>query len=72
MTNEKLNLVRELRGSVCRCGGVKNKGETFCKACYFALPRPMHQRLYDYVGDGYEEAYVAATQELDSSGRPAG
>jgi hypothetical protein len=66
MTAEQIALVRELRGEVCRCGERKTPMQTFCKGCYFALPRLLRQRLYDRVGEGYEEAYQAAAGWLDA------
>ena len=60
-------LVAELAGVDCRCGAVKERGQTFCKRCYFRLPKHLQTRLYRRVGDGYEEAYSAATEFLDAT-----
>jgi hypothetical protein len=59
-----LELVRELRGTECRCGRPKGANKTFCQACYYALPEYMRRALYRRVGSGYEEAYSAAVAFL--------
>lgn len=60
-------LVRELRGTTCRCGERKVRGETFCSACYFSLPKDIRIRLIKRFGDGYEQAYASACNVLDKS-----
>lgn len=65
-----LELVRELRGEICRCGQPKASRQTFCRDCYYALPRHLRNDLYKPLGSGYAEAYQAAAEELDASGRP--
>jgi len=64
MTN--LDLIRELRGNVCRCGKPKQPKQTFCRKCYFSLPEEKRQALYSRVGEGYAEAYEDAICELDA------
>lgn len=67
MAEEKspTELVRELRSTQCRCGKTKKAGETFCRGCYFSLPKGMRGLLYQRIGDGYEEAYTEAAKILD-------
>lgn len=60
-------LVRELAGNRCQCGLTKNKGQTFCRHCYFKLPRDICLTLYRRIGEGYEEAYQAAISRLGPS-----
>jgi hypothetical protein len=65
------DLIRELSGTICRCGEPKTRGRTFCRACYFSLPSGQAKALYHLeqlrVGEGYEEAYAAAVRMLDRS-----
>jgi hypothetical protein len=51
-----MKLVRELRGTRCRCGRVKLAGRTFCIACYRALPKDLQTALYHRLSNGYEQA----------------
>lgn len=60
-----IDLVNELRGTTCRCRANKKRGQTFCKACYYALPTKLRRALYRRVGEGYEEAYAEAVNFLD-------
>jgi len=64
MDSLKVELVRELSGTKCRCGRTKKANNTFCNKCYFKLPDDMRFALYRRLGSGYEEAYDAAVQEL--------
>lgn len=63
-TVETLKLLRELAGTVCRCGAKKKSRQTFCGRCYHSLPRSVALALYRRVGDGYEEAYAKALKHL--------
>lgn len=60
------DLIRELAGTTCQCGYQKQARQTFCKGCYFALPRPMRQSLYRQIGNGYEKAYDEAKRFLNN------
>lgn len=60
------NLLEELAGKLCRCGGVKASKQTFCRFCYFKLPKAFRSALYKRVGEGYEEAYDAAVKVLEA------
>ncbi|HEV8639407.1 MAG TPA: hypothetical protein VG370_34800 [Chloroflexota bacterium] len=62
-------LIRELVGTVCRCGRPKAHRQTFCKPCYFALPPPVRAALYRGIGEGYEEAYADAVAALADAPR---
>jgi len=61
-------LIAELAGVRCRCGRVKRPGQTFCRPCFYILPRQLRGRLYRRVGDGYEETYTAALRILAGAG----
>src|SRR5579859_7574064 len=67
--SRSLGLIRELRGTVCRCGRTKNTMQTFCRACYFLLTPAQRKALYRHVGEGYEEAYADAERVLKGQGR---
>lgn len=60
-------LLKELQSTRCRCGASKHRGLTFCRVCYYRLPRPVRNALYDGLGNGYAEAYDKATKILDES-----
>jgi hypothetical protein len=59
------DLLRELRGTTCRCGATKRTRETFCRGCYHRLAPPQRRALYRPIGEGYEEAYRDAVASLD-------
>ena len=61
-------LIRELGGTTCRCGSRKQSRQTFCRRCYYKLPPPMRQALYNRVGNGYEHAYEQAEEYLAGEG----
>jgi hypothetical protein len=42
------------------CGGYKVKMNAFCRRCYYRLPAPMRQALWQRFGEGFEEAFEAA------------
>lgn len=58
-------LIAELKGTVCRCGKAKRSMQTFCQRCYFSLPKELQRRLYDRIGEGYEQAYQDAADIFD-------
>jgi hypothetical protein len=62
---DRKQLLVELRGTICRCGSDKVSKQTFCRACYFRLPRYLRGNLYNLFGKGYEEAYREAIRILD-------
>ncbi len=69
MTAVKLKeIIDELMGTKCRCGANKKTQNTFCGVCFHKLPKPMKYALYKRVGDGYEEAYLAAVAHLFGEG----
>jgi hypothetical protein len=57
-------MLEELMGTRCRCGGPKPPKKTFCTRCFFALPAAMRKNLYQRIGEGYETAYNAAVVRL--------
>ncbi len=59
-------LIRELLSKQCRCGEPKRPMRTFCLACFRALPRELQIRLYNRIGEGYEEACAEAVEILRS------
>lgn len=66
MTPDVAALVRELVGTVCRCGRPKKARMVFCWACYRRLDRHQQAALYRLLGHGYEEAYADAVTALES------
>lgn len=65
------DLLRELKGTTCQCGADKKSMQSFCVACYFHLPRELRHRIYDKIGEGYEEAYKASVDALNAAEREA-
>jgi hypothetical protein len=51
-----------LRGTTCACGEAKLAGRSFCRKCYFSLPKAMRNALYQRAG--YVEAFRAALKLL--------
>ncbi len=57
--------IESLRSRLCpACGGSKKPRQTLCYGCYKKLPQGRKDALYDYVGEGYEEAVEAAFKSL--------
>lgn len=65
----QIELATKLAGKLCVCGAAKTKGQSFCRGCYFAIRSVTRSRLCRGIGDGYEEAYEAAVNELRTKGR---
>ena len=61
--------IQELRSEECACGRSKRSRYSFCYTCYQLLPDDMQRDLWNYMGDGYEEAYDAAVAWLKEDGR---
>lgn len=62
---ERMDAMRRARaGVVCRCGGLKAAGDSFCFRCYSRLGRVMQVRLWAAMGPGYAAAYEAAVESL--------
>lgn len=59
-----LEMLRELSGTKCACIGNKKAGQSFCYACYKALPQPVRHALYRQFDSGYQEAYLDARKHL--------
>jgi len=57
--------LKELMSEECACGKPKKPRYSFCYRCYSELPRTLKNRLYDYVGDGYEQAYDESIEYLE-------
>ena len=58
------DMIAELAGNKCQCGKTKQAKQTFCSACFHALPVGLQRRLYLRIGSGYEAAYEAALSLL--------
>lgn len=65
MNEEQKRLVAELAGTECRCGETKKAKQTFCRKCFFKLPRDLRNALYQRIGQGYEQAYQAAVEKIE-------
>lgn len=64
MNQRTVDIVKELAGSVCRCGKPKQCRQTFCKSCYRRLPTSQQRDLYKLLSEGYVDAYDAACLTL--------
>ncbi len=64
---EQLRLLEELKGTSCLCGGTKQPRSSVCFGCWGKLPRKIQRGLYQRIGQGYEEAYAAAKNHLESA-----
>jgi hypothetical protein len=53
---------RELAGQACVCGGAKERGQSFCRDCYFALPKETRTALYRR--EGYANTWDDAIEWL--------
>jgi hypothetical protein len=56
--------IRELGLEQCICGAHKERRQSFCKRCYFALPQKLRSDLYKPLSDGYAEIYDEAKDWL--------
>jgi hypothetical protein len=56
--------IRELASDRCVCGEEKVKNQSFCRKCYFTLPKQLRFELYKPISDGYAEIYDQAKQYL--------
>jgi hypothetical protein len=69
-------IILELSDGTCRCGQPKNRGNSFCRVCFYKLPQPMRQALYSrlrFTGNtpiltaGYGQAYEEAVRFLSEN-----
>lgn len=66
-TTEARDYLALLEGEKCEvCGGGKRRRDSFCRPCYMALPQHLRRNLYLLMGSGYEAAYDAALEWLES------
>lgn len=66
MNATRPELLASLRSTTCpACGDAKKAKQTLCLTCYRACKRGTQQRLYDLMGEGYEEAVQQAFKDLD-------
>jgi hypothetical protein len=56
--------VGQYRSAICACGGAKKPGQSFCNACWHALPHALQRPLVASYGTRYELAYFAAAEWL--------
>lgn len=61
-------LLNEFEGTRCRCGARKMRRQSFCRRCYYSLPKKLRINLYRRIGRGYEEAYQVAVDYLEGNG----
>lgn len=62
-------LVKSLRSETCpACEKPKRRKQTFCRACYFSLPKGLQKRLYRGLGNGYEQAFADSMELLQQEG----
>lgn len=54
----------ELKSDMCLCGARKKSGESFCRACYYALPPGLRHRLYLPLSEGYAAIWDQARDYL--------
>ena len=55
-----------LKSNACQCERPKQRGQSLCRKCYWALPAHMRHDLYQKMGAGYEAAYDAAVEFLNA------
>lgn len=58
------NARRDTWPELCQCGRTKREDLSFCSQCYSELPPAMQMSLNADEGEGYEEAYSAASDRL--------
>ncbi len=58
-----------LTSETCHCGGRKVRNQSFCYLCYRSLSREQQKALYQFAGEGYEQAHGLALESLRRSGR---
>jgi hypothetical protein len=59
----------ELSSEECpACGKKKKRRQSFCRACYWALPTELQDALRKHVQDGYVKAYREAKEWLLQGG----
>ena len=57
--------IDQLMSEECHCGKPKKPRQSFCRPCYFSLPKYLQHALYQHILEGYEEAYEEAVKWLD-------
>ncbi|MEO1619300.1 MAG: hypothetical protein AAFV88_25930, partial [Planctomycetota bacterium] len=56
-----IRLIKSLAGTSCDgCDGTKPARRSFCRRCFYSLPKALQRRLYQRIGQGYESAYAEA------------
>ena len=59
-----MTAIRELGDVRCACGAEKQRNQSFCRGCYFALPAATRSKLYAAFSQGYAEVYDEAKDWL--------
>lgn len=58
-------MIESLRSTVCPgCDSDKPEGKSFCRRCYFSLPKQLRSDLYRRYGQGYQQAFIDAMAQL--------
>lgn len=64
-----LAALRELKGTTCACGTVKQPAQSFCRRCWKCLPGVVQLGLYKRFSDGYMVYYRRALEILRDADR---
>jgi hypothetical protein len=60
----------DLFGEICaNCKGPKRAKDSFCRCCYFELPKKFRGALYTPMSDGYASIYDEAKDWLRIEGQ---
>ena len=64
---ERVDCIDALKSSQCRCLRPKQRGMAFCFKCWGQLPDQIRRSLYKRIGEGFEAAYSAACDYLNTN-----
>lgn len=65
MQIERSKIWDDFVGTTCSiCEGSKKKNQSFCGKCFMALSQKKRTALYLPFGDGYEQAFIEASEYL--------
>ncbi len=56
--------LRILGSTTCVCGSAKERGDSFCRKCYFSLTPSLRGKLYAPLSDGYASMWDEARDYL--------
>ncbi len=57
-------MLRLLACKACLCGNPKGRSMSHCRSCYYTLSPSERSALYNRIGQGYEEAFMASLKVL--------